>query len=95
MTDPDSGVLLVLTEPAGAGGGGEAAEETHVQLYPLPGGGTIELGGIAWSDNGPFALINGRVVGPGSPVEGFTLERIAPDHVVLTGEGRRVRIDLQ
>ena len=102
VTDPDSGVLLVLPErqaqaaadsatPPSSG----ASAETYTQQYPLPGGGAIELGGIAWSETGPFALINGRVVGPGSVIENYTLENIRPGHVVLTGDGRRIQLSLQ
>ena len=102
VTDPDSGVLLVLPErqaqaaadsatPPSSG----ASAETYTQQYPLPGGGAIELGGIAWSETGPFALINGRVVGPGSVIESYTLENIRPGHVVLTGDGRRIQLSLQ
>ena len=100
VTDPDSGVLLVLpnrpmTAPANDGGASStAALESYTQRYPLPGGGVIELGGIAWSETGPFALINGRVVGPGSVIEAYTLERIRPGHVVLTGDGRQIQLSL-
>ena len=71
------------------------APESYVRELPLAAGGAIELGGIAWSENGPFALINGRVIGPGSVVEAYTVESIKPGHVVLAGEGRRVRLSLQ
>ena len=81
-------------EPAGEPSTGGPAE-SYAQRMPLPGGGAIELGGIAWSETGPFALINGRVVGPGSTIEGYTLERIGPGHVVLTGAGRRIHLSLQ
>ena len=69
--------------------------ESHVQRFPLPGGGAIELGGIAWSETGPFALINGRVVGPGSAFGDYILERIQQGHVELVGDGRRVHLSLQ
>ena len=100
VTDSRSGVLLVLpdpavVEPAVAEVTAPAPDESHVASYSIPGGGAIALDGIAWSETGPFALINGRVVGPGSEVESFTLERIGPGHVVLQGDGRRIRIDLQ
>ncbi|MFQ5351296.1 MAG: hypothetical protein ACE5EG_12715 [Thermoanaerobaculia bacterium] len=38
--------------------------------------------------------MNGRVMEAGDKVETFTLEKIAPSHIVLTGEGRRIRIEL-
>ena len=102
VTDPDSGVLLVLpdrptapTETPASDDAVRGPTEAFTQQVPLAGGGVIELGGIAWSETGPFALINGRVVGPGSVIDGYTLERIRPGHVVLSGDGRRVRLSLQ
>ncbi len=106
VTDPDSGVLLVLPDRSNRNGSRDTAEpagddeaevpvESHSQQVPLPGGGAIELGGIAWSETGPFALINGRVVSPGAMIEGYTLERIRPGHVVLAGDGRRIQLDLR
>ena len=105
ITDPDSGVLLELPERQSRDGDGvdqpagdslsEIPAETHAQQYPLAGGGAIELAGIAWSETGPFALINGRVVSPGATIEGYTLERIRPGHVILTGDGRRIHLSLR
>ena len=98
VTDPDSGMLLVLPDRPREAAPEMAAEptaESYVQSYPLPGGGSIELGGIAWSETGPFALLNGRVVGPGAVVQEYTLERIRPGHVELAGDGRRIHLSLQ
>ena len=102
ISDPDSGVLLVLPEradpvaaPDGAGTASEAMIESHVQRLATADGGAIELGGIAWSETGPFALINGRVLAPGSAIEAYTLEAIRPGHVILSGEGRRIQLSLQ
>ncbi len=95
VTDPDSGVLLVLPDRPEHEAAAPGSAESFVQQVTLPGGGAIELGGIAWSETGPFALINGRVVGPGAVIEGFTVERIRPGHVVLSGDGRRIQLSLQ
>ena len=98
VTDPDSKVLLVLPEQPrekDIEARSEAVAESHVQSFPLPQGGAIELGGIAWSETGPFALLNGRVVGPGAVIQGYTLEHIRPGHVELTGDGRRIQLSLQ
>ena len=102
VTDPDSGVLLVLpdlADPAQTADGNSPEptepDESHVQQVTLADGGTIELSGIAWSETGPFALINGRVVGPGSAIGAYTLEAIRSGHVVLTGDGRCIRLSLQ
>ena len=105
ITDPESGVLLELPERRNRADStfeepaedsqAEVPVESHAQQVPLPGGGAIELAGIAWSETGPFALINGRVVSPGATIEGYTLERIRPGHVVLAGDGRRIRLSLR
>ncbi|MDX1502978.1 MAG: hypothetical protein R3325_11505, partial [Thermoanaerobaculia bacterium] len=48
-------------------------------------GGSLELGGIAFSVERPFALINGQVVGPGDRLLGHTVVAIRPDSVELEG----------
>jgi hypothetical protein len=96
VTDPDSGMLLELPERSEAtAGDAEETAENHVQRYEPPDGSAIELGGIAWSETGPFALINGSVVGPGSQIEGYTLERIRPGFVILRSTDRRIRLSLR
>lgn len=49
----------------------------------LPGGGRLELAGIVWSESNPSALINGRIVGVGERVEGYTVVAISPRQVEL------------
>ena len=46
---------------------------TFVRQATLEDGTSIELGGIAWSEGGPFALLNGQVVGLGEPIAGLTV----------------------
>jgi hypothetical protein len=46
----------------------------------------LELEGIVYSEGSPKALINGRVVGPGGYVEGYTVVRIERDRVELKGD---------
>jgi hypothetical protein len=60
---------------------------TYVRRAPLPGGGEIALGGIAFSANQPVALLNGKVVGVGEVVEGMTVVAISPGRVDLAGRG--------
>jgi hypothetical protein len=62
---------------------------------PLVGGGKISLDGIAYSDTSPVAVVNGKVVGPGGYVEGFTIIRILPDRVELEREGSRTFLTLR
>jgi hypothetical protein len=80
---------MAETEEAGGAERGTTTSESLGGSYQgsveLGGGRRIELGGIAWSETGPFALINGRVMGPGESVEGWVLERIEPRRVELRG----------
>jgi len=59
-------------------------------VVELPGGGKISLDGIAYSEKHPVAVINGRVVESGGIVEDFTVERIEPERVTLTGRGMTI-----
>ncbi len=52
----------------------------------IPGVGPIELGGIAWSGDRPFALVNGRVVRPGDSVSGLLVDDIQPNTVRFRGD---------
>ncbi len=64
----------------------------------LAGVGTVTLGGIAWSGDRPFALVNGKVVAPGDAIAGFEdseVEVIDPDRVTLTVAGRRIVLALE
>ncbi len=72
-----------------------AAELWFVRLAELPAGVTIDLGGIAWSETGPFALLNKRVLGPGEFVEGYRVVRIDPGQVELEADGETVYIRLK
>jgi len=53
----------------------------------LPGGGRLELEGIVYSETNATAVINGRIVGEGASVEGFTVARIEENRVMLSGNG--------
>ena len=64
-----------------------AAAKTYVGEFAVPGSGKIELGGIVFSETNPVALINGKVLSPGSIVEGFTVVQIQNDRIELRGNG--------
>ena len=66
-----------------------------VRTLELPGAIRVELGGIAWSEERPFALINGRVVGRGDRVESLTVVAIEPRHVELRGPDGRYQLRLK
>ena len=55
------------------------------------GGLQITIGGIAWSETTPVALINGSIMRPGDSVAGVRIEEIRRDHVVFSLKGVRVR----
>ena len=61
----------------------------------IPGGGTLELSGIAWSETQPVAVISGSVVSPGERVKGFKVIRINADSVDLEGANERFTIRLR
>jgi len=67
---------------------------TFAGTASLPGG-KLELEGIVFSDANPTALINGRVVAPGSYVEGYTVVRIEPNRVELTDDRERIVLTLK
>jgi len=69
--------------------------KTYHGRIALPDGGSLELGGIVWSDADPRALVNDRVVGVGAYVQGYTVERIEEDRVVLEKDGKRVTISVK
>ena len=67
---------------------------TYVGSISLPGGAKIELGGIVYSESNATALVNGRPLGVGSYVEGFTIVTIEPGRLELEGNGLKVFLAL-
>ena len=68
---------------------------TFIRTATLAGGETIELGGIVFSDASPVAILNGKVVGPGSVVGSYTVVRILEERVDLAGNGAAFSILLR
>lgn len=68
---------------------------TYVGSISLPGGAKIELGGIVYSESNATALVNGRIVGPGAYVEGFTVVKIEPGRLELEGNGLTIFLSLR
>jgi cytoskeletal protein RodZ len=58
----------------------------YVRSAELPAGRLV-LSGIAYSETQPVAVLNGRIVGPGEIIAGFTVVKIQPDRVLLRGAG--------
>ena len=71
------------------------AQETFEREFTLGDGTRVELGGIAWSNTGPYALVNGRVMGVGEFVAGLAIESIHPTYILLKGGGRRVQLTVR
>jgi cytoskeletal protein RodZ len=69
--------------------------ESYIRYVDLGGNVSIELGGIAWSESGPFALLNGRVVGIGESISGFMVREIDPQQVVLERQNRQLVLRLK
>jgi hypothetical protein len=63
---------------------------TYSGSITLAGGEKIELGGIAWSEEEPRALLNDRIVGVGGYVDGYSVSKIETDRVVLEKDGATI-----
>ena len=64
--------------------------QTYAGEVPVPGGGTVKLNGIVFSQNQPVAMLDGRVMGPGEVIQGFTIAAIEAGRVKLQGYGATV-----
>jgi hypothetical protein len=73
-----------------AGSGGLVEGDTYVGEVPVPGGGSVKLNGIVFSPDHPIAVLDGRVMGPGETVQGFTVVAIESGRVKLQGHGATV-----
>jgi hypothetical protein len=74
--------------PAPAGGLEEG--KVYNGEVPIPGGGQVKLNGIAYSQDHPVVVLDGRVMGPGESVGGFTIVAIESGRVKLQGHGATV-----
>lgn len=92
--DPEPRVRIVSPNASSPAAGAEPPLSV-ARVLELPGAIRIELGGIAWSEQRPFALVNGRVVGPGDVVESLTVVAIAQRHVELEGEAGHFLLKLK
>ena len=77
------------TPPAGRVSG------DYLRRVDLPDGTRLELGGIVYSEAAPFAYLNGRLVGVGEFVEGFRIDRIERERVLLSGDAGALTIRLK
>ena len=68
-------------------------ERIYQQEMPLPGGGSLRLNGIAFSDQ-PVALFGDKVVAPGETVSGYKVVAIEARRVRLEGPGGVVVVEM-
>ncbi len=69
--------------------------ESFLRTVPLPGEKELVLNGIAWSDSGPVALINGRALEKGEYVDGWKLGLIERQQVELLKDEVTIRVRLK
>jgi hypothetical protein len=84
---PGDGMSTATDEVASQPRPAAVREPRSGKRLETPDGVALELNGIAWSETGPFALINGRVMGPGERIAGFQVLEISPRTVELSGPG--------
>ena len=65
---------------------------TYTGEVPVPGGGAVKLNGIAFSQERPVVVLDGRVMGTGEVVQGFTVVEIEAGRVKLQGHGTTVYV---
>ncbi len=70
--------------------GGLVEGQAYTGEVPVPGGGSLRLNGIVFSPDHPIAVLDGRVMGPGESVQGFTVVAIESGRVKLQGHGTTV-----
>lgn len=70
--------------------GGLEEGKVYAGEVPIPGGGSLKLNGIAFSQDQPIVVLDGRVMGPGEVIQGFTVVEIQSNRVKLQGHGATV-----
>jgi hypothetical protein len=78
------------TSAAPAENSGLVEGQAYTGEVPVPGGGSLKLNGIVFSQDHPIAVLDGRVMGPGESVQGFTVVAIESGRVKLQGHGTTV-----
>jgi hypothetical protein len=89
----ESGTVSIDTEDNRSEG--PSQPRIFVEKMTLASGEVLELGGIAWSETGPYALLDERVVGLGESIMGYMVTRIAPQEVELQGGDGTILIRLK
>jgi hypothetical protein len=76
--------------PAPEASGDLTDAKIYVAELPVPGDEPVKLNGIAFSQDQPVAVLDGRVMGPGETIKGFTIVSIESGRVKLQGHGTTV-----
>jgi hypothetical protein len=80
----------VSAAPAPEASGDLTDARVYVAELPVPGDEPVKLNGIAFSQDQPVAVLDGRVMGPGETIKGFTIVSIESGRVKLQGHGTTV-----
>lgn len=96
---PSEGVSLAPksrgTRPESSMSDSSSQPRVFIETAILASGEELALGGIAWSETGPYALLDERVVGLGETILGYMVTRIAPQEVELEGSDGAILIRLE
>ena len=100
VTPPPMEGVSLATEPRGTRpesslGDSPSEPRVFIETAMLANGEELALGGIAWSETGPYALLDERVVGLGETIHGYMVTRIAPQEVELEGSDGAILIRLE
>ncbi len=91
---PAAGAPAEAPAPPSSTPPAEADEKVYTGELPVPGGGVLHLNGVAFSAS-PVAVIDGKVMGPGEVVQGFTIVEIQRGRVRLQGHGMSVVVTVR
>ncbi len=86
QVDPQANKLTVKNDLFFGAGHKIASQTTNIDL---------KLEGVTYSPKNPIAIINGEIYKLNADIEGFTLERIFPDRVVLRKDGQEYILELE
>jgi len=77
-----------------AAAGVSSTDRVFVGQAVLSNGQLIDLGGIAWSESEPYALLNGQVVGVGELIRTYRITEITQEEVILEQDDDRIVLRL-
>ncbi|MGH9382178.1 MAG: hypothetical protein ACRD2Z_16445 [Thermoanaerobaculia bacterium] len=75
--------------------GAPTAGGSYLRRVTLPGGAELALGGIAWSEANPAALVNGQVLSPGEGSDDWIITAVERSRVEIEWQGVRFHLRLK